>query len=272
MVEEITEVSGIKHPSIRGVFEWMGIKDGMEIHHDGDLPARSGIGSSSSFTVGLLNAMRALQRLNYTKYQLASDAIYVERDVIGEIVGLQDQIAASYGGMNLIKFNDDETFEVKKVSLSNKTRETLNDHMMLFFTRQQRNAFEVEEKKISRIKENYHRLNGIYELVKEGKSVLDRHRFDPREFGDLLHQSWLMKRDLAEGVSTDLINEAYEIAMRCGAYGGKVLGAGGGGFVLFFAPTEVQQKIKDRLHHFVYVPIHLEDMGSTIALSQPEGL
>ena len=271
-VEEADENSDIKHPAIRGIFEWMNIQKGMEIHHDGDLPARSGLGSSSSFTVGLLHALKELLGQKHGKDDLANDAIHVERTVIGETVGLQDQIAAAYGGFNSIEFHKGGGFKVNPISLSDETQRLINSHLMLFFTKQQRISFEIEKRKLAKINQNLDRLMKIYELVQEGESLLQMGSFEPKDFGNLLHQSWLLKRDLSEEVSTEAITQAYDVAISAGAYGGKVLGAGGGGFMMFFAPPEVQAAIIQQLKHFIYVPVSMESVGSSIVLSQPKGL
>ena len=272
IVEEANKSSDIKHPAIRGVFNWLEINKGMEVHHDGDLPARSGIGSSSSFTVGLLNAMGALCSVSYGPERLAKEAIHVERNVIKEAVGWQDQIAAAYGGLNKITFLKNGTFNVDQLDLTATVRQQLNSHLLLFYTKKQRRAFEIEERKLGRLNENYHRLKEINSFVTEAEKILSRAVFDATSFGELLHQSWLLKRELSSDVSNQAIDQAYSRAIDLGAMGGKILGAGGGGFILFFAPPRAHAKIIADFKDFVHVPVSMEEEGSKIALAQLNGL
>jgi len=270
--ENVKDVSEIKHPAVRGVFEWLGIEHGLEIHHDGDLPARSGLGSSSSFTVGLLNALRAHNHGRYTKRKLAEDAIHVEQTVIGEVVGSQDQIAAAFGGFNHIKFSKETEFEVQPIVAAPERLKFLEEHMLLFFTGIQRFASSIEKEKIGRIKDNHTQLTMLSDMVSHGLDVLNSNNFIVEDFGLILHDSWQVKRELSSNVSNDIIDEAYQSALDCGAIGGKILGAGGGGFLLIFVSPDKQAKIIKRLSPFVHVPFRFEKMGSSIAMYQPTGL
>ena len=272
LIENVKSISDIKHPAVRGIFEWLGIESGLEIHHDGDLPARSGLGSSSSFTVGLLNALRAHQHGRYSKQKLAEDAIHIEQNVIGEVVGSQDQVAAAYGGFNHIRFGKEPEFEVHPIVTAPETLNILDRHMMLFFTGIQRFASTIEQEKISRINDNTAELDRLSHLVGDGLEVLHSSNFIVEDFGSILHESWQIKRELSTNVSNDLIDEAYQNALDCGAIGGKILGAGGGGFMLIFAPPEKQPQIIERLSSFVHVPFRFEKGGATIAMYQPAGL
>lgn len=272
VIEDVVNVSDIKHPAIRGIFQWLDIQVGLEIHHDGDLPARSGLGSSSSFTVGLLNALRAHSNKYYSKASLAKDAIFVEQEVIGETVGSQDQVAAAYGGFNQITFGGDAEFSVKPVIMQPTMQRKLNEHLLLFFTGIQRFASQIEETKLKRLGPNAHIMRQISQMVDEGLAILTSDTVDFDDFGRLLHEGWLAKSNLSPEVSSSPIDEAYQAAREEGALGGKLLGAGGGGFMLIFADPRHHQAITQRLAKFVYVPFQFENSGSTIALYQPSGL
>ena len=272
VIEDIVNVSDINHPAIRGVFQWLDIQVGLEIHHDGDLPARSGLGSSSSFTVGLLNALRAHSNKYYSKASLAKDAIFVEQEVIGETVGSQDQVAAAYGGFNQITFGGSAEFIVKPVIMQPTMQRKLNDHLLLFFTGVQRFASQIEETKLKRLDPNARIMRRISQMVDEGLAILTSDTVDFDNFGRLLHEGWVAKSGLSPEVSSSLIDEAYRAARAEGALGGKLLGAGGGGFMLIFANPRYHQAITQRLAKFVHVPFEFENSGSTIALYQPSGL
>ena len=222
--------------------------------------------------MGLLNALGKLNSVPYEPERLAKEAIHVERNVIKEAVGWQDQIAAAYGGLNKITFSKNGTFNVEKLGLTAAVRQGLNDHLILFYTKKQRRAFEIEEKKLKRLGQNRLRLKEINGLVIEAEAILSRSVFDATSFGDLLHQSWLLKRDLSSDVSNQEIDHAYSKAIDLGALGGKILGAGGGGFILFFAPPRTHAKIIAEFKDFVHVPISMETEGSKIALAQLNGL
>lgn len=272
IIEDVVNVCDIKHPAIRGIFQWLDIQVGLEIHHDGDLPARSGLGSSSSFTVGLLNALRAHSNKYYSKASLAKDAIFVEQEVIGETVGSQDQVAAAYGGFNQITFGGGAEFIVKPVIMQPTMQRKLNDHLLLFFTGVQRFASQIEKTKLKRLGANAHIMRRISQMVDEGLAILTSDTVDFNDFGRLLHECWVAKSGLSSEVSSSQIDEAYRTALAEGALGGKLLGAGGGGFMLIFADPRYHQAITQRLAKFVHVPFEFENSGSTIALYQPSGL
>lgn len=272
VIEDVVNVSDIRHPAIRGIFQWLDIQVGLEIHHDGDLPARSGLGSSSSFTVGLLNALRAHSNKYCAKASLAKDAIFVEQEVIGETVGSQDQVAAAYGGFNQITFGGDSEFVVKPVIMQPTMQRKLNEHLLLFFTGIQRFASQIEEAKLKRLGPNAHIMRRISQMVDEGLAILTSDTVDFDDFGRLLHEGWVAKSGLSPEVSSSPIDEAYQAARAEGALGGKLLGAGGGGFMLIFANPRYHQAITQRLAKFVHVPFEFENSGSTIALYQPSGL
>lgn len=271
-IENVQEISKIEHPAVRAVLGWMKCDRGLEIHHDGDLPARSGLGSSSSFTVGLINAVMALNGRYVTKEQLAKDAIHMEQEVIQENVGSQDQISAAYGGFNRICFKHDGSFDVAPIIIRRQNLEALENRLMLFFTGLSRNASDIAKSKIENLKSRQAELSRMQAMVDEAITILNGKEDAIDDFGRLLHESWTYKRTLSEKVSTPFIDELYEAARKQGAIGGKILGAGGGGFLLLFVPPEFQQRVKDRLVKLIHVPFRFENSGSKIVLYQPDGL
>jgi D-glycero-alpha-D-manno-heptose-7-phosphate kinase len=271
-IEMVRELSEIRHPSVRAVLEWAGIQKGLEIHHDGDLPARSGLGSSSSFTVGLLHALSALHGKYITKEKLASDAIHIEQNLIQENVGSQDQLAAAFGGFNRINFLANDTFVVSPIVLPSSRLKELQSHLLLCFTGFSRIASEVAKSKIDNIKLRNTELNRMAEMVDQAISILNDPTISIEEFGRLLNESWQYKRSLSDRVSTPEIDALYGEALKAGAIGGKLLGAGGGGFLLLFVRPEQQQQVRDRLRNLVHVPFQFENSGSRVVLYQPDGL
>ena len=271
-IENVSEINEIKHPAVREVLRWANVENGLEIHHDGDLPARSGLGSSSSFTVGLIKALAALDGRIVSKEQLASDAIHIEQDLIKENVGSQDQISASFGGFNKIVFHQNDTFDVEPIILKKERQEELENHLMLFFTGFSRIASEVAGSKIANLVNREQELKRMYEMVDEAIGILQCEKTSIEAFGALLHQSWQLKRNLSQKVTTPEIDVLYEMAMRAGATGGKILGAGGGGFLLIFARPEIQPLVRSALSHLIHVPFKFENSGSRVVLYQPNGL
>ena len=271
-VESVKEIEEIEHPSVRAVLSTLGTSAGLEIHHDGDLPARSGLGSSSSFTVGLINAINAMKGLQTSKDDLAKQAIYIEQEVLKENVGSQDQILAAFGGFNKIDFNADDSFNITPVIINKDLTDKLQDHMLLFFTGLSRYASDIAKTKIANIKNNFRELTLMKEMVNEGLSILHRPSDPIEDLGKLLHESWKLKRSLSTKVSTPQIDEIYETGIKAGAIGGKILGAGGGGFILFFAAPENHNKIRERLKSLVHVAFHFDDVGSKIVVYEPNGL
>jgi len=253
----------IKHPSVRACLSDMNIREGVEIVYAGDLPARSGLGSSSSFTVGLVNALYALQGKMISKGDLAKKAIHIEQNVIGEPVGSQDQIIAAHGGLKLISFNND--IIVQPVVLSPARLELLQNHLMLFYTGTSRYGAVIAQDKIENMPRRQGELRRIHELVYEALEVLTSGS-NISEFGGLLQESWLLKRSLSEKVSTPGIDGLYDIALASGAIGGKLLGAGGGGFLLFFVPQERRKHLKTALQSLLHVPFSFEHDGSKVIL------
>jgi len=271
-IENVKDIKDIAHPAVRAVLQWANVTNGLEIHHDGDLPARSGLGSSSSFTVGLINALAALDGRMVSKEQLAKHAIHIEQDIIKENVGSQDQVSAAFGGFNRIEFLRNNSFDVKPVILPSGRMDELQNHLMLCFTGFSRIASEVAESKIANLKNREKELKSMYRMVDDSIAMLQNTSIPIEEFGKLLHQSWQYKRTLSPRVTTPEIDNLYDTAMKAGAIGGKILGAGGGGFLLLFAKPENQQKIRESLKDLVHVPFKFEDSGSRVVLYQPNGL
>lgn len=266
--EEVKTIDEIEHPSVRECMRFMKIDRGLEIHHDGDLPARSGLGSSSSFTVGFLHALYALKGQMVTKRQLALDAIHVEQERIEENVGSQDQTLAAFGGFNRIDFGGDHHIQVQPITLEAERLDQLQDHLMLCFTGFSRIASEVTGEQIKNVSRNKKALRTMHQMVEEAISILNSNR-DIADFGKLLHESWLLKRGLTDKISTPQIDDIYSAALSAGAIGGKLLGAGSGGFVLFFARPEQQAKIKESLN-LLQAPFRFEDLGSQVIFYQPK--
>ncbi len=271
-LELVQEIEEIQHPAVRAIFKDRGIAAGMELHHDGDLPARSGLGSSSSFTVGLLNALYALDGRHVTRRQLGEEAIRIEQEVIGESVGSQDQLWAAYGGLNRIDFNTDGTFAVMPVVMPPERRRALEGSLMLFFTGFSRFASEVAKKQIDNFSKREANLRSLRATVDEGLAILGDSSRNLEDVGRLLHQGWQIKRGMAEGVSTPAIDEIYEAGLSAGAIGGKLLGAGGGGFILFYVPPERTAQVRERLRNLIHVTFRIEGEGSKIVLYEPDGL
>jgi D-glycero-alpha-D-manno-heptose-7-phosphate kinase len=271
-IENVCHNDEIKHPAVRAVFNWANVVDGLEIHHDGDLPARSGLGSSSAFTVGLAHALYGLRGKMVSQDALARDAIHIEQNLIGENVGSQDQVSAAYGDFNRIDFHRDDTFDVSPIILPGHRREELQDHLMLCFTGFTRIADEIAKSKIDNLKNRQTELKLMREMVYEATTILSDSRVSIDEFGKLLDLSWKYKRSLSDRVSTPEIDQIYEAAMRAGAIGGKILGAGGGGFMLLFAKPEKHAAIRECLKKLVHVSFNFDDSGSRVVLYQPNGL
>jgi D-glycero-alpha-D-manno-heptose-7-phosphate kinase len=270
-IENVVDPEEIQHPAVRAVLMNTDCSRGFEIHHDGDLPARSGLGSSSSFTVGLLNALKALQGRHISHEELAKLAIHIEQDVIRENVGSQDQISAAYGGFNRIEFPVGGGFRVDPVVLPRTRLEAFQDRLMLFFTGLSRFASEIAKSKIDNLEQRHAELVRMREMTDEGIAMLQGD--GPLDaFGELLDQGWQYKRRLSDKVSTAEVDRIYDEARSAGAIGGKLLGAGGGGFMLFFVRPEDQARVRERLQRLVHVPFRFEQSGSRVVLYQPNGL
>ena len=261
--EMINKISEINHPSVRETVNFFNYKDGLEIHHQADLPARSGLGSSSAFTVGLINALGGLGGEIRTKRQLALDAMHIEQDLIKENVGSQDQTAAAFGGFNKIEFGGPSEIAVQPITLSEQRLNEFQSKLMLFFTDFSRDASMIAKNWIKNTPENKENLSAMNAMVDKSISILTRGK-NMDDFGRMLDESWKIKRKLANGITNSEIDEIYKTGIRAGAIGGKLLGAGGGGFMLFYADAEAQPKIKEKLKKFLHVPFRFEYLGSQI--------
>ena len=270
--EETQNIAEIKHPSVRECLNFLKIGKGIEIVHTSDIPARSGIGSSSSFTVGFLNALYALTGKMVTKRNLVQDAIHVEQDLIKENVGSQDQVACAFGGFNKIEFGGEKEFYVYPMTLTKEKLNLLQDHLMLFFTGFSRSASDVAGEQIRNIHSKKMELKTMAATVTEAINILNRNSGDLKDFGKLLHEAWKIKKNLSNLISTKAIDEIYDAAVGAGALGDKLLGAGGGGFMLFFAPPENQPLIKEKLKNLLYVPFRFEGLGTQIVLYSTEDI
>lgn len=270
-IENAKTIDEINHPSVKGVLNYLKIDMGLEIHHDGDLPARSGLGSSSSFTAGLLNAIHAINGRMISKYDLAMQTIEVEQDVIGENVGSQDQVTAAMGGFNRVNFNVDGTIEVKPIILPRERKENLNDHLMMLFSGVSRNSQSITVKKIDNIKKKSQDVSRLGEMVDESLSILTNPDCDIAEFGRMMDEAWKIKRGISSNISNDFIDDIYKTAKDNGAIGGKLMGAGGGGFMALFAPPDRHEHIRNALSNFVHVPFKFEQQGSTVCVYEPQG-
>lgn len=264
--EETQTIDEIKHPSVRECLRYLKIEKGIEMVHTSDIPAQSGVGSSSAFTVGFLNALYALMGRMVTKRQLSREAIHVEQVLINENVGSQDQVAVAFGGLNKIEFGSERDFYVQPITITNEKLQLLQKHLMLFFTGFSRNASDIAGEQISKTPEKKKELKVMGEMVDEAVIILNRDSNDILDFGRLLHESWEIKRNLTNIISTKDIDKIYEAARKSGAIGGKLLGAGGGGFILLFAEPEIQSKIKEKLKTLVYVPFSFENLGSQVIM------
>ena len=268
-MEQVQTIDEIDHPAVREVLRFLKINQGVEIHHDGDLPARTGLGSSSSFTVGLLNSLYALKGVMPTKARLAKEAIDIEQKMCKENVGCQDQALAAYGGLNYIEFGGDEHLQVQRVTIPEKRIKNLEKHLMLYFTGLSRTASTIAAHQIKNIPKKEKELTAMYQLVQQAMRLLQNDQLT--EFGKLLDEGWKIKRKLSVKVSTPQIDQIYATAQSAGAIGGKILGAGGGGFVLLFAPPSAQKKIKEKLKKLLLVPFKFENLGTQIIFYQPNG-
>ena len=260
--EKVNSVDEIQHPAIRNAMKWLGMEK-IRMTYEADLPARSGLGTSSSFAVGMLEAFYALKGKYADKKKLSNDAIYLERTLCAEAGGIQDQIAAAFGGFNRIDFSKDG-YTVNPVVMSRERKKELNDNLMLFFTGFSRFSSDIQKGTEKSMKEKTKELLEIYSLVDEAQKILSDNNADLDEFGKLLDYSWNLKRGISEGISTDSIDEQYKKAMDAGALGGKLLGAGGGGFLLFYVPKEKQKSVKNALKDQMQVPFSFENEGTRI--------
>lgn len=269
-VENVASNSAIEHPSVRGCLELLNVKEGVEIHHIADLPARAGLGTSSAFTVGLLLALYGLKNQMRDKQALAADAIHVEQDILGEAVGAQDQVSAAHGGFNRIDFNQNGTIDVRPVMIPPERLTNLEQHLALYFTGFSRTASEIAKEQIQMTPQRKNELKQILDLVDEGEAILSNPGRPLTDFGRLLHEGWMLKKTLSKKITTNEIDEIYEAGMRAGALGGKLLGAGGGGFMLFFIEPERREALRQSLRKLLCIPVGFSQRGSHVAVYEPE--
>ncbi|HSQ57612.1 MAG TPA: hypothetical protein VLM40_17960, partial [Gemmata sp.] len=258
----------VTHPAVREALRFLKIDRGVEIHHDGDLPARSGMGSSSAFSVGLLHALHALRGEMPTKHQLATEAIALEQDILQETVGSQDQTMAAYGGLRHLKFHPDGEIEAAPLILPPGRLAQLQSHLMLVYTGIARTAADVAKSYVVGIETRRRQLRIMKQMVDEAIEILTG-GVNLLAFGELLHESWLAKRSLSTIVSNDEVDALYEKALAAGAVGGKLTGAGGGGFLLLFVPPDRQSQVLEALDGPVHVPFEFDSSGSQIIFYEP---
>ena len=264
-IELCNSISEIEHPSVRETLRYLNIIDGLDINIFSDLPARTGLGSSSSFTVGLLNALYAYEGKVKSKLDYAKEAIYIEKEILNENVGVQDQLAAAYGGLNYMKLSS-SGYEVNPIILSKERKLALDSTLLLYYTGINRFATEVLKEQIEKTKEKkvMVELKDIYDMVQDGIKILSDDSIPLSDFGNLLDKTWQAKKKLSSAISNGPIDEMYEIAIKSGALGGKLLGAGGGGFFLFYVNKENQEPFREKMENFIEIPFSFEEEGSRI--------
>ncbi len=261
--ENVDHREQIKHPLVRAALEEVGIEKGIEITSVGDIPGKgTGLGSSSSFTVGLLNGLYSFLGKYIPPDVLAEKACHIEINKAKSPIGKQDQYAVAFGGLNLITFNCDGKVEVEPIYLSPKLKEDFQNHLLLFYTGLQRSAYPILSEQKENINKKFEFLKRLSDLVPVFNNYLEKGDF--KKMGEIIHQNWLMKKELSSGISNSQIEEMYNLARDSGAWGGKILGAGGGGFLLVIAPPENQPKIKKALQKFKLTPFRFSEAGSTI--------
>ena len=266
--EKCYNISEIQHPVIRACLTYLNIESPLEIHVISDLPAKSGLGSSSSFTVGLLNALFAYLGKEVSKKELAQMAIHIEKNILKERVGVQDQLAASFGGLNTMNFNKNGDLIVKPFDIPNTRLNELKESLVMYYTGITRFAHQVLEEQVENTKKNIitDELNEINKLVEEGKTVLSEHN-SLDKFGEIMNKSWNLKRGLSKSISNNYLDEIYNRAIKAGALGGKLLGAGGGGFFIFYVPQKNMLNFKIKLNDLILIDFDFENKGSRIILN-----
>ena len=267
--EYVNNYDEIKHPAIRNAMRMLDMRE-LRIIYDADLPAQSGLGTSSSFAVGMLGAFHALKGKYVSKRQLADEAIYLERELCQEMGGWQDQIAASFGGLNRIDFSQDG-YQVQPIVIGHKRKQELNDRLLLFFTGFTRFSFQVQKANAVNTKsENIQALQEMHSLVNDAERILTDSNSDLDDFGRLLKYTWQLKRQTGRAVSNDVIDQVYEAGCKSGALGGKLLGAGGGGFLLFYVPPECQAAVRKSMRDLLHIPFKFENNGMRVIHYMPE--
>ena len=266
--EKVNTTDEIRHPAIRHAMEWLDMRE-IRLVYESDLPARSGLGTSSSFAVGMLEAFYALKGQFADKRKLADDAIYLERTLCAEAGGIQDQIAASFGGLNRIDFSSGG-YTVNPVIISRERKEELNSRLMLFFTGFSRFSSDIQKTAELSMREKEDQLGEMRRLVDEAERILTDKRVSLDEFGRLLDYNWRLKRGISDCISTRSIDGQYARALEAGALGGKLLGAGGGGFLLFYVPEGKEGQVHEAMSGLLHVPFRFENEGTKVIYYQPE--
>ena len=268
-IERVTDVEQINHRAVRNAMKMLDMHE-IRLTYEADLPARSGLGTSSSFAVGMLNAFYALKGKYVDKKRLADEAIYLERVLCQEAGGWQDQIAAAFGGMNRIEFNKNGTYDVKPVIIHPDRKKQLNDNLLMFFTGFTRFSSDLQKANQAGYDEKVKQLQQMYALVDDAERVLEDKQSDLDDFGRLLDTTWRLKRQTGGAITTNSIDALYEKGIRAGALGGKLLGAGGGGFLVFYVQQEKQAAVKEAMKDLLYVPFQFEDGGTKVIHYTPE--
>jgi D-glycero-alpha-D-manno-heptose-7-phosphate kinase len=269
-VENVSRNDAIEHPSVRACLQFVGMQEGVEIHHVADLPARTGLGTSSAFTVGLLLGLYGLQDQMRDKHILAAEAIHIEQNLIGEAVGSQDQVSAAHGGFNRIDFHPAGAIEVRRVLASQNRFAELEQHLALYFTGFSRTASEIAQEQLKVTPQKKTELNAMRQLVDEAEAVLTNSSRSLGDFGRLLNESWQIKRTLTRKITNPSIDELYNAGISAGALGGKLLGAGGGGCMLFFVPPERRKALRAKLQKLLCIPFSFSTKGSQVVVYEPE--
>ena len=270
VLEYPDSINDIQHNAIREALKYYDVSKSVEISNQCDLPARSGLGSSSCFCAALIQSIYALKCEMVTKYGLAKETIKLEREILKEDGGIQDQIAAVYGGLNHIHINNNSSFSVNPILIDTDRKEQFNNNLMLFFTGISRNSFDIAKKQASSVDDKVRQLTRMQKMVFEASNILTSKSADLDDFGRLLHETWMLKRSLTDKISNSMIDEIYQLGIDKGALGGKILGAGGGGFILFYVTPEKQQLVKDALYNLIHVPFKFDDQGCQILYYSPK--
>lgn len=260
--EKVSSVDEIRHPAIRNAMKWLGLER-IALNYDADVPAKTGLGTSSAFSVGMLNAFYTMQGITKSKRELADDAIYLERVLCGEAGGIQDQIAAAFGGFNRIDFGKDG-YTVKPIEITEERKLELNSNLLMFFTGLSRFSFEIQEKTKEAMGRKKSELKEMLKMVDVAENILTDPNSSLDDFGRLLNETWLLKRSISSKISTDFIDECYGKAMNAGALGGKLLGAGGGGCLLFYVPEKNHESVRKAFAGMHEVKFRFENGGTQI--------
>ncbi len=268
-MERVSNIDDINHPAVRNAMKMLDMHE-IRLTYEADLPARSGLGTSSSFAVGMLNAFHCLKGKYADKKKLADQAIYLERELCQEAGGWQDQIAAAFGGMNSIDFNKDGTYDVKPIIIHPDRKKQLNDNLLMFFTGFTRFSSDLQKANATGYAEKIKQLQEMLSLVDDAESILEDKHSDLDDFGRLLDKTWRLKRQTGGAITTNSIDELYEKGISAGALGGKLLGAGGGGFLVFYVTPDKRDSVMNAMNDLLYVPFRFEDGGTRVVHYSPE--